>query len=363
MFVFVCAGCEAELTAPLHRVEFPDHAHQGYGNGVSMPVLMDEGTFAVDPLPSGPPWRRWEDLPEGEAEALGWYAPVWGISYGLPGAVLIAPGDSWGTVLVPERRGEGSCCGINGADGPNLACLACGALVATRVDDCSLWQAVWLDPAAVRRVAAGPPPEPLTWEALLAERRIVPPVDQLGRWSPVWEAAVGAALADVVAASEGRPVDVPEGRVAEVFRHTLDGLLPRAPGARAKRMVLAGPGLPAPDGPTDLVLVPRHPETGEAWGPAAERDGRRPVVVPLAAAVWLCLAFGEPPPLPLPASGRLARDVLRDEPLPLRPNWIFRPDGAVFARTLARRPEARAPWLRDVLDGLRHRRSQYQGLF
>lgn len=150
--------------------------------------------------------------------------------------------------------------------------------------------------------------------------------------------------------------------MAEVFRHTLDGLLPRVPGGRAKRMALAGPGLPAPDGSADLVLVPRHPQTGEAWGPTGVRDGR-PVVVPLAAAVWMCLAFGEPPPLPLPASGRLAWDVLRDEPLPLRPNGIFRPDGSIFTRTLARQPEAQNPWLRDVLHGLHNRRPRYQGLF
>ncbi|WP_418959779.1 hypothetical protein [Streptomyces tritici] len=355
MFVFVCAGCDAELTAPLHQVEFPDHAHQVYGNGVSMPVLMDESTFAVDPLPSGPPWRRWEDLPEGEAEARGWYAPVWGISYGPPGAVLIAPGDAWGTVLVPERRGEGACCGIDGRDGPNMACLTCGALVATRIDDCSLWQAVWLDPGAVRRVAAGSPPEPFTWETLLAEHEIVSPVDELGRWSPVWEAAVGVTLARLVAASGGRPVDVPEGRAAEVFRRTLDGLLPRAPEAPAKRMVLAGPGLPAPGASADLLLVPRHPQTGEAWGPVGEGAGRRPDVVSLAAVVWWWLVFGEPTPLPEPTSGRLARDVLREEPLLPWPRQDFRPCGVAFIRTLARLPEARAPWLRGVLDGYRGR--------
>ncbi|MFG2334855.1 hypothetical protein ACGFMM_35360 [Streptomyces sp. NPDC048604] len=363
MFVFVCAECEAALTAPLHQVEFPDHAHQRYGNGVSMPVLMEEGTFAVDPLPSGPPWRPFDEIPDREAEALGWYAPVWAISYGSPGAVLLAPGDSRGTALLPGG-GEGACCGFDGREGPNTVCLACGALVATRIDDCSLWQTLWLHPDAVRRVAAaGPRPGPLTWETVLAERRIVPPVDQLGHWSPVWEAAVGAAVARVVAASEGRPVDVPEGRTAEVFRHTLDGLLPRGSEAPALRMVLAGPGLPAPDESADLVLVPRHPETGEAWGLPGERAGRRPGVVPMAAAVWLCLAFGQPPPLPEPASGRLARDVLRDEPLPLRPNWSFRPDRRVFVRTLARQPQARALWLRDLLDALVHYRPRYHRQF
>lgn len=35
-----------------------------------------------------------------------------------------------------------------GGDGPNAACEAWGLLVATRIDDCSLWQAVWLAPDA-----------------------------------------------------------------------------------------------------------------------------------------------------------------------------------------------------------------------
>jgi hypothetical protein len=35
-----------------------------------------------------------------------------------------------------------------GGGGPNAACEACVLLVATRIDDCSLWQAVWLAPDA-----------------------------------------------------------------------------------------------------------------------------------------------------------------------------------------------------------------------
>ncbi|MGJ5755820.1 hypothetical protein [Streptomyces puniciscabiei] len=45
--------------------------------------------------------------------------------------------DSRGTPLIPERRG-GACWGLDGADGPNLVCAACGLPVAGRIDDCSL---------------------------------------------------------------------------------------------------------------------------------------------------------------------------------------------------------------------------------
>ena len=67
MFVFVCAGCGAELTTPLSQVALPVHAHQKYGNGIQLPVLMESGTFAVDSEPWGPPWRTWEEIHPDEA--------------------------------------------------------------------------------------------------------------------------------------------------------------------------------------------------------------------------------------------------------------------------------------------------------
>lgn len=67
MFVFVCVGCGAELTNPLSRVALPAHAHQKYGTGIQLPVLMESGTCAVDPEPWGPPWRRWEEIHPDEA--------------------------------------------------------------------------------------------------------------------------------------------------------------------------------------------------------------------------------------------------------------------------------------------------------
>lgn len=40
LFVLVCAGCGAELTVVLSQVSLPVHAHQKYGNGIQLPVLM-----------------------------------------------------------------------------------------------------------------------------------------------------------------------------------------------------------------------------------------------------------------------------------------------------------------------------------
>lgn len=371
MFVFVCAGCDAVLTAPLSQVELPDHAHQQYGNGIrSMPVLMESGTFAVEQEPWGPPWRRWEEFTQEEAEARGVYAPVWALSDALPGAVLMAPGDTRGTVLIPERAGGGGCCGLGGDEGPNTACQECGLPVATRIDDCSLWQTLWLAPEAVRRVPAGPAPEPLSWEEVVAERKFAPPTDELlDRWSPAWEPAIGAALAHLLVASEGRPVDVPGGLVASVFQRTLEGLLPPGepgvPGRTPKKAVLAGPGLPAPDDTADIALVPRHPQTGETWRPPS---GRPNALVPLAAAVWLYLAFEslafEKEWLPVPATGGLPAGVLRDDPAPpTHSKWLFRPDMAAFIRTLSRLPEVRSPWLSEVYGELTSFGGRYRGLF
>ena len=143
LFLFVRAGCGARLTTPLSQVALPAHAHRKYGTGIQLPVLMESDTFAVDPEPWGPPWRTWGEIDPDQAAARGIYAPVYALSDGAPGAIVIAPGDTCGTVLIPEKDG-GYCCGLDGADGPNMACETCGLPVASRIDDCSLRQAVWL---------------------------------------------------------------------------------------------------------------------------------------------------------------------------------------------------------------------------
>ncbi|MEV7286131.1 hypothetical protein AB0O01_16415 [Streptomyces sp. NPDC093252] len=361
MFVFVCRGCGAELTAPLSRVALPAHTRQKYGNGHQLPVLMESGTFAEDPEPWGPPWRRGDEIQPGEALARGIHAPVQVLSDGAPGSIVIAPGDARGTVLIPERAG-GYCCGLDGADGPNMACAVCGLHVASRIDDCSLWQAVRLAPDAVRRLTvdgsdSDSDSEPLTWAELLEGGKSTPPFEPIARWgnrlgpdhfwswSPQWEAAVGQALAHLLAASHGQPVTVPDGLAKEVFQRALDALLP--PGPPARRAVLAGPGRPATD--ADIVLVPTHPETGQMWTPGSPGSPARPVPLPFG--VWLWLAFPKPH-LPPPASGGLPDGVLRDDPSAPRPRYLFRADAGAFHHALVRLPAVRSPWLRAISEDL-----------
>ncbi|MFD5411002.1 hypothetical protein [Streptomyces nojiriensis] len=359
MFVFVCVRCGAELTAPLSQVALPAHAHQQYGNGLQLPVLMESGTFAVEPEPWGPPWRSWEKIDPDEAAARGIYAPLQALSDGAPGAVVIAPGDARGAVLIPEKSG-GACCGFAWGDGPNMGCAACGLPVASRIDDCSLWQAVWLAPNAVRRLPAeGADAGPLSWTELLAEGTGVPPSEPIAcwgepfragdrwHWSPQWVAAAGQGLAHLLVASEGQAVAVQDGLTARMFQRALDALIPG--GQPTRRAVLAGPGQPARDADADILLVPSHPQTGKAWTPV---DSASPAyLVPLPFGVWLWLVFPEPQ-LPVPASGRIPDGVLRDDPPTPSVHEMFRIDREVFQRTLARLPAVRTPWLREITKNL-----------
>ncbi|MEV7343883.1 hypothetical protein [Streptomyces sp. NPDC093544] len=369
MTVFICVGCDTVLSAPVSQVALPVHTHQKWGNGVLLPVLMDSGTYAVDPAPWGPPRRRWSEVGVDEAAARGVFAPVYALSFGAPGAIVVAPGDTRGTVLIPGRRG-GYCCGLDGSDGPNLACEQCGRAVASRVDDCSLWQSVRFAPDAVRGLptdADEPAGRTVGWEAAMRERPGTPPVDQSGMWSPRWEAAAGAGLAHLLAASSGMPVAVPDGLPTDMFGRALDTLLPAgtsvktgasagtavkaaaSTGTPVKTAWLAGPGLPRTDPAPDIFLVPRHPRTGDPWQPSSTAQ-----TVPLPADVWAHLAFpGER--MPVPATGGLPDDVLRDDPLPMRPGRLFRPDWEVFLDNLARLPAVRQPWLRSIYDRLHDR--------
>ncbi|MFI0941916.1 hypothetical protein [Streptomyces sp. NPDC021020] len=355
MYVFLCAGCGEELTAPLSQVALPIHAHQSFGNGLQLPVLMEPGTFAVDPEPYGPPYRTWEEVGPDEAAARGIHAPVSSLSYGPAGAVAVAPGDVRATILNPDRRG-GGCCGLAGGDGPNMTCEACGLPVATRIDDCSQWEAVWLDPRAVHRLAVdGDDPEPPSWDQLLAQDAGTPPYEPLIRWgsrpgphcqwswSPRWEAAAGCALAHLLAASHGRPVTVPDGLAAEMFQRALDTLL--RPGPSPHRAHLAGPGLPGTD--AGILLVPTHPRTGQTWTPPGTAH-----LAPLPFGVWHRLAF--PPPEPTHHRiGSRTRHLLTDEdPPPPPPNHPLRIDWDTFRHALVRLPAARTPWMRRILPEL-----------
>lgn len=333
MTVFACARCAAVVTGPLREVALPAHAHQGADGLRYMPVLMEARTFAVDPEPSGRPCRPWAEVGPQEAAALGLYAPVRYVCSGPPGAVLMAPGDTRAVALIPGE--VDGCCAAGG--GPNLACTGCGSVVAALTDDCYLWQRVWLDPLAVRRIPGGDEDEPDEGDGWRVPA--LPPVEPGGWWSDRWEASAGIALASVLAASGGEPVALPAGLVTEMFGRTLARLLPAGP--QARRLALAGPGLdPRPD--ARIVLVPRHPRTGEPWRPP---DGAVPA--PLDAEVWTYLAH--PPPLSMP---RLPPGVERDDPLPLRPHRLFEPQYRLAVHHLARMAAVREPWLRAIHDRL-----------
>ncbi|MET3421986.1 hypothetical protein BJ973_001198 [Actinoplanes tereljensis] len=314
----------------------PIHADQKYGNGPgSLPPALEPGTFAVDPLPSGSPWRRWEELDAAAIEALGWYAPRFSVSVGPVGRVLLTPGDVRGAVIDPALVGEAACCGLGGGE-PNMVCVTCGTPVATRIDDCGLRQATWLDPRSTRVIDDGPGPHPvLDWTDLIDQRPDVPPSEPGGGWHPMWAAAVASALAHLLAASGGEPVMIPDRQVAEVFQPVLDRLV----GTVAERtLVLAGPGLA--DAAGDFALIPEHPQTGEPWPMASPLQP-----VPLAWDVWRHLAFH-----------RLPKPVGRSVPIPaealpaLLPGHRFEPDGQIFLSVLARLPEVRQPRLRVIYD-------------
>lgn len=243
-----------------------------------------------------------------------------------------------------------------------MACEACDSPVATRVDDCSLRQAVRLASDAVHRVPVdGTHPAPLSWTGLAETEEAMPlfePIatwggrsgtDHSWSWSPRWEAATGHAIAHLLVASEGQPVKVPDGVATVVFQRALDALLPT--GAPERRAVLAGPELPSPDAEADILLVPVHPRTGRTWTPEHPTASARLVPLPLGA--WLSLV-SPAPSLPVPASGRMPRDELRDDPLPLLPCRPFRVDRPTFERTVVRLPAVRSPWLRTILENLDH---------
>ncbi|MEU1783778.1 hypothetical protein ABZ545_30495 [Streptomyces abikoensis] len=217
--------------------------------------------------------------------------------------------------------------------------------MATRIDDCGSWQTVWLEPDAVVRrpsgVPAGPPPD---WNDLEHAEHRVPPVEPDGSWSRRWEAAIGVALAHLVAVTEDHSVNLPDGPVAELLGHAVGRYLPAGPGARS--VGLAGPGIPLPRPRPDVLLVPRHPLTGVPWR-SPDDEG---AVVPLDSGVWAYLAHpGETSPMP--ATGALPEGVLRDDyPLPPRPRYPLAPQRHAFEDTLVRLPAVRAPRLRRYRD-------------
>ncbi|MFJ4091817.1 hypothetical protein ACIPYS_09560 [Kitasatospora sp. NPDC089913] len=51
-------------------------------------------------------------------------------------AFVLHPDDLPGTAAHPDLGRRNGCCGLDGRDGPNLVCAACGTEVATEQSDC-----------------------------------------------------------------------------------------------------------------------------------------------------------------------------------------------------------------------------------
>ncbi|MFF0390384.1 hypothetical protein ACFYS8_17080 [Kitasatospora sp. NPDC004615] len=343
MEFFACAHCASALTRPLGRVRLPPYAHHPVGNGVRLPALMDAGSYAIDPEPSGPPWRRWEELADGEAEARGYHDPVYSLSDGAPGRILLAPGDDTGTTLIVDGA-DGYCCGITGGYGPNLACAHCGHPVGVREDDCSVWQTVWLEPDAVHVVPAGPDLPVADWDELIHVPCAVPPVDAGGRWNHRCEQEMSVTLVDLAVAADGAPVLFDDLGVAGLFGRAMLHF-PTGDDRPTKRCALYGPGRPPADHHPELALVPRHPQTGRPWPTPPGVTG-----VPLDLAVWRHLAF------PRMRAAVRVHSVLRaeldrdDPPLPTWRSGVYF-DGWLIHDLLARVPADRRPAVRAVHPG------------
>ncbi|MFF1379072.1 hypothetical protein [Streptomyces sp. NPDC058308] len=106
----------------------------------------------------------------------------------------------------------------------------------------------------------------MDWAELLATRAL------WQRLSEYRDIPAGVALAHVVVAAKGRPVEVAPDPIAELLGPALATLLPA--GGGTKRLDLAGPGLGEPTAERVLVLVPVHPQTRRDAAAARRRRGR-----------------------------------------------------------------------------------------
>lgn len=99
---------------------------------------MGPATYAVEPIPTGSSWRRWQEIGADTVARQGVFAPVYSVSFGARNRTVFAPGDSRSMTLIPDKC-EGYCQGVDGGASPNLACAGGGRAVATRLDDCGMW--------------------------------------------------------------------------------------------------------------------------------------------------------------------------------------------------------------------------------
>jgi hypothetical protein len=121
---FRCAGCGNALSIPVRLVELPEQPHWSRLDHHHVnPPLLDPNTYAIDEAAYG------DDQ--------------------VAGTFVLSPGDVRGTRIVHDlvRTGCWSLVGWN----PCMACESCGALVASRTDDCCVAQETRLYPSMVVR--------------------------------------------------------------------------------------------------------------------------------------------------------------------------------------------------------------------
>lgn len=65
---------------------------------------------------------------------------------GRTGSYIVHPEDVVHTQLTTDSKRCSGCCGLDGLDGPNLQCEACGIYVATKKTDCWMPHCVVFEP-------------------------------------------------------------------------------------------------------------------------------------------------------------------------------------------------------------------------
>ncbi|MFJ6562981.1 hypothetical protein ACIQMV_24570 [Streptomyces sp. NPDC091412] len=122
MALFTCTNCRQPLTGDLKKARPSRDIEKRPGHRVA-PPRMARGTYAISHDAS---------------------------------LFILHPDDVPGTAPHPDRGRRNGCCGLDGQDGPNLVCAACGADVATKQSDCWTQNLVALTAAAV--VGGAEPP-------------------------------------------------------------------------------------------------------------------------------------------------------------------------------------------------------------
>ncbi|MEV6976072.1 hypothetical protein [Kitasatospora sp. NPDC093806] len=122
MTLFTCMNCRHPLTGDLRRARPSRDTEARSGHRTPAP-RMARGTYAIS-----------DD----------------------GGLFILHPDDVPGTAPHPDAGRRNGCCGLDGQDGPNLVCAACGAEVATKESDCWTRNLVALTATAVVSGAESP---------------------------------------------------------------------------------------------------------------------------------------------------------------------------------------------------------------